>query len=66
VKAGEKWAIEIKRSSIPSLSKGFHTACEDMKATKRFVVYGGQDSFSLGNDIRAISLKELMSELTKY
>jgi predicted AAA+ superfamily ATPase len=25
----EKWAVEIKRSSSPSLTKGFHIACDD-------------------------------------
>ncbi len=59
----EKWAIEIKRSSAPSISKGFYTACADIKADKRFVVYAGHDRFSLGQDITAISLSELMQEL---
>src|ERR1700733_445807 len=30
----EKWAIEIKRNSSPSVSKGFYTACEDIKPQK--------------------------------
>jgi len=38
----EKWAIEIKRSSAPTLSKGFYTACADVKPARRFVVYAGQ------------------------
>lgn len=61
----EIWAIEIKRNSSPSLSKGFYMACEDVKPQKRFVVYGGKDRFSLGNDITAISLFELMGEVLK-
>jgi uncharacterized protein len=31
----EKWASEIKRSTTPTLSKGFYIACEDIKASKR-------------------------------
>ncbi len=61
----EKWAIEIKRSSSPSLSKGFHIACDDIKPHRRYVVYSGQDSFSLGNGITAIPLHELMQEIIK-
>lgn len=61
----EKWAIEIKRSSAPSLSKGFYTACKDVKATKRFVVYAGEETFSLGQKSRAISLTDLMKELSQ-
>lgn len=59
----ERWAIEIKRSSAPSLGKGFHIACEDIKPTKKFVVYAGKDSFSMGGGIRAISLHELMQDV---
>src|SRR5450432_332310 len=60
---GEKWAVEIKRSSVPSISKGFHIACEDIKPQKKYVVYSGKDRFSLGKDIIAVSLTELMQEL---
>ena len=61
----EKWAIEIKRSSSPSLSKGFHTACDDIKPQRRYVVYAGTDKFSLGDGISAISLFDLMEEILK-
>jgi predicted AAA+ superfamily ATPase len=62
---GMKWAIEIKRNSAPSLSKGFYAGCEDIKPDKRFVVYSGSDSFPMGEDITAISLPNLMQELLK-
>jgi predicted AAA+ superfamily ATPase len=58
-----KWAIEIKRSSSPTVNKGFHIACEDIKPERRFVVYAGSDRFSLGNGITAISLSDLMREV---
>ena len=61
----EKWAIEIKRSSSPSLSKGFHIACDDIKPQKRYIVYSGKDRFPLGENIIAISLYELMQEVLK-
>ena len=59
----ERWAIEIKRSASPSISKGFYVACEDVKPTKKFVVYAGTDSFSMEGGIRAISLYGLMQEV---
>jgi uncharacterized protein len=59
----EKWAVEIKRSSTPTVSKGFYMACGDIKADKRYVVYAGKESFSLGQGITAISLAALMQEL---
>jgi predicted AAA+ superfamily ATPase len=61
----EKWAIEIKRNSSPSISKGFHIACEDIKPDRKYVVYSGKDRFSLGEGITAISLPGLMEEVLK-
>lgn len=57
---GNPWAIEIKRSSDPSVSRGFHQACEDIGAEKRFVVYAGSEKFSIGRQLTAIPLAEMM------
>ncbi|MDH5426969.1 MAG: ATP-binding protein [Nitrospirota bacterium] len=59
----QRWAIEIKRSSAPSLSKGFHIACQDIKPSKTFVVYAGEDTFPMKGGIPAISLSDLMHEI---
>jgi uncharacterized protein len=60
-----RYAIEIKRSSTPVLSKGFHLGCEDIKATKKFVIYPGLDKFPLASGIYAMPLLEMMQELTQ-
>ncbi|UJW77695.1 ATP-binding protein [Rhizobium sp. SL42] len=52
----EPWAIEIKRSLSPKLEKGFHLACEDLQPQKRIVVYPGEESFPLPNNVTAMSL----------
>ena len=63
---GEKiWAIEIKRSSSPKLSKGFYSACNDINPNQKFVIYSGSDRFSMGNNITAISLVDLMDRITE-
>ena len=59
--AGETWAVEIKRSSAPQVSRGFHSACEDLRPTRRFVVHGGGESFPLAKDIRAMSLPAMVA-----
>jgi predicted AAA+ superfamily ATPase len=59
----ERWAIEVKRSLSPAVSKGFHIACEDVRATQRHLVYPGSERFPLAGDIDAISLPELMQLL---
>ncbi len=53
------WAIEIKRSSAPKISKGFHISIEDIKPQKAFVVYAGDERYSKGENIEAIGLHEL-------
>jgi predicted AAA+ superfamily ATPase len=56
---GKLWAVEIKRSSAPALDRGFHIACDDLKAERRFVVYPGNEQFPLNADAVAIGLSEL-------
>ncbi len=56
---GTLWAVEIKRSSVPSVERGFYIACEDLKPTKRFVVYPGNERFPLNADTDAIGLSDL-------
>ncbi|TCD04634.1 ATP-binding protein [Pedobacter frigidisoli] len=62
----EKWAIEIKRSSTPSLKKGFYIACEDVQPTKRYVIYAGKDTFTMQGGVIASSLYSLMQEIVNY
>ena len=61
----DRWAVEIKRGSTPSVTRGFHTGCADLRATRRIVVYPGKDRFSLGQDIEAMGLLRAISELHK-
>lgn len=56
---GELWAIEIKRSSAPKVERGFHSACDDLKPSQKWVVYPGQETYPLAADIQAISLHGL-------
>ena len=52
-------AIEVKRSSAPSLDKGFSIACDDLGIARRFVVYPGAERFALRYGAEAIGLLEL-------
>ncbi len=61
--AGKQWAIEIKRSSMPGVERGFHLACDDLKPDKRFVVYSGNERYPLNADTDAIGLPDLAREL---
>jgi len=61
----EVWAIEIKRTSSPKLTPGFHRASEDIKATKKFVVYSGNDSYPISGNTEVIGLVEFLKLLDR-
>ena len=64
MRAGAPWAIEVKRSvSAPNPSKGFHIACEDVAAARRFVVYPGTERFRLDPKTEVVPLVDMMAEL---
>ena len=62
----ELWAIEVKRSSAPALTKGFHHACDDVKPTARFLVYPGNEAFPLRDEVTALPLADLMNRLRAH
>ena len=57
---GETWVIEIKRSSAPAVSKGFHLAAADVRATRKLVVapvgapYPMRDGIEVMNPLAAV------------
>jgi uncharacterized protein len=59
------WAIEIKLGLAPQVSKGFYSACEDIKATERFVVYSGTKRYHFSDKLEAIGLQEIVGLLQK-
>jgi len=59
----QRWAIEIKHTAAPKVSKGFYLACEDINLTAKFVVHAGADRFPISNEVEAIALHLLMNKL---
>ncbi len=57
------WAVEIKRSSAPTVSRGYHIACDDVAATRRLVVSSANRRFPMAGGIEHVPLLELMREL---
>ncbi len=53
------WAIEIKRSLSARVSKGFHTAREDLTPERSFVVTADNTRYPIAGGIEAIGLKEM-------
>ena len=61
--SSELWAIEIKHGATPKLGKHYSKICDDVGATHKYIVYGGDDEFPVGNDVTVISLPKLMDRL---
>jgi predicted AAA+ superfamily ATPase len=59
----QRIAIEIKRSLAPSVSKGFHLGCEDIKAKHRYIVYPGAEKYPISNGVIVMPLVDMMTEL---
>ncbi len=60
---GAVWAVEIKRSSAPTVTRGYHIACDDVAATRRLVVSGATTRFPMTGGLEHVPLLELMHEL---
>lgn len=60
------WAIEIKRSLDPKPARGFHSGCKDVKPDARFVVYPGDERFSISRNIEAINIDALAREIAAF
>lgn len=63
---GSLWAVEVKRSLAPKVERGFHNACADLLPAKKFVVYPGEERYPLAQDIEAIPLALLATEVAAH
>jgi len=61
---GKAWAVEIKRSLSTRPRKGFYSACDDIAAARRLVVYAGSERYPMPHDVEAIGVRELGEELS--
>lgn len=62
---GALWAIEVKRSLAPTLERGFHQACADLKPERRIVIYPGSESYPLREGIEVMPLRIASAVLGK-
>ncbi|WP_145206048.1 ATP-binding protein [Sphingobium sp. B2] len=52
------WAFEIKRSLSPKVERGFHHACADLDPARRIVIYPGEESYRLAENIEVCAVTE--------
>lgn len=61
--SSEIWAVEIKHGVAPKIGKHYSQTCDDVGASHKYILYGGDDEFPVANDVRMISLARLMAKL---
>jgi len=57
-------AIEIKASSAPKPSRGFWSSCEDINATRKYVIGAVDEAYPIKNGALVCSISELIEVLT--
>lgn len=57
------WAIEIKRTTTPKVSRGFHLSVDDIKADRKILVYAGEREVPAGDGLRVMPLATAVEQL---
>lgn len=60
---GALWGIEIKRTTSPKVTRGFHVAAEDLGVAERLLVYADTREVPMGQGVRAMSLAGAIDRL---
>lgn len=62
-KRGRRIAIECKASSAPTVTRGFHTALEDLGIHEGYVVAQVRESYPIAKGVEVVSLAEVLTRL---
>jgi hypothetical protein len=54
-KSGDTWVIEFKRSSAPTVSKGFYIAANDIKASRKLLVAAIDNAYPMRDGIEVMN-----------
>lgn len=61
--SGALWAIEVKRTTSPKVTRGFHIAAEELQVTERMLVYASDRDVPGQGGVRAMPLSAAMERL---
>ena len=54
-RSGQTWVIEVKRSSAPTVSKGFHLAAQDLSASRKLLIAPVQQAYPIKEGIEVMN-----------
>jgi len=60
---GQIWAIEIKRTTSPKVTRGFHIAAEELDVSERILVYADERQVPGQGGVRAMPLISALEQL---
>jgi predicted AAA+ superfamily ATPase len=63
IRGNRRLGLEFKRSTTPSVTRSMHTAIQDLRLRRLWVVHAGERVFDLGRRIRAVPLPRILEEL---
>lgn len=63
---GRRLGIEVKRSSAPSVGKGFRSGCEDLGISTAAIVYPGTERFPIAAGVVAIGAREAVAWVRRH
>jgi uncharacterized protein len=58
------FAIEIKRSTAPTIEQGFYRGAQDIGAQRRLVVYPGSESYPARDRVEVLPLREAIAAVS--
>lgn len=61
---GRLVGFEIKRTSVPKITKSMRIAVEDLKLARLDVIYDGTETYPMGDRIRAVPLARVFHDVT--
>lgn len=61
LKAGRRIGVEVKRADAPTLTRSMHTALADLKLDHLYVVYPGEQAYSLSQKVSVVPVAALES-----
>ena len=57
------WAIEVKRTTNPKVTRGFHIASDELDVTERLLVYAGEREVPRQGGLRTMPLAAAIERL---
>jgi uncharacterized protein len=64
--SSEIWAVEIKYGAAPKLGRHYSAICDAVGATRKYIIYCGDDEFPVSSDVTVISLPRFMQKLGSF